>query len=212
MSCIDLIGKKFGKWTVISRAENSKSGQPMWVCKCDCGTVSKVFGNLLKGGHSKCCGCENKRNLKHGLYKARLYRIWHKMIERCEWATGENKDNYQNRGITVCEEWRKNFVSFAEWALKNGYTDELSIDRIDVNGNYEPSNCRWATSKEQANNTRRNVHISYDGKTLTLSQWAKELNINYSCLYTRLHKMGWGVKKSFTEPINYDHSQGRKII
>lgn len=120
--------------------------------------------------------------------KLRLYKIWTGMKRRCYDERRLEYKNYGGRGIEICQEWKNSFEAFRDWATENGYTDELTIDRIDVNGNYEPSNCRWVTLKEQANNMRTNTMVTYKGETKTLAQWAESFGINYHTLVTRLYK------------------------
>lgn len=215
---IDLTGKRFGRLTVIKRAENDNRRKSMWICQCDCGKTLTVRGDHLKSGwHTQSCGCMGLENRikaweTHGDTYKRLYRIWKLMKSRCEGDRKESRAtrDYRDRGIRVCPEWH-DYESFRDWALKNGYEDGLTIDRIDVNGNYEPSNCRWADAKTQANNTRRNINITYNGKTMTLKQWSFELKIKYRTLSHRILKLGWSVEAAFTTPVDmrYSHTEWR---
>lgn len=156
----DLTGQRFGKLTVLRRAvvEGNKT---IWCCKCDCGNEVNVSATNLKRGRTHSCGCYKKeqsklRHLTHGCSKNnRLYRIWICMRQRCFYEKNDNFNYYGGRGIIVCDEWKNAFEPFQQWALANGYADNLSIDRIDVNGNYEPANCRWVTMAVQNKNQRR---------------------------------------------------------
>lgn len=209
MKKTDLTGKKFGKWTVIKEVEPQREPnghlRHRWMCKCDCGTVRTVKGRYLTSGRSCSCGCDRisknaKRMITHNMYKTRIYKVWEDMKSRCDNPHNNRYKNYGGRGITICNSWRENFLNFYEWAINNGYTDKLTIDRIDVNGNYEPSNCRWATPKEQANNRTNNHRITYEGKTLTITQWSEITGINRDALYHRLITRGWDVERALTKP------------
>ena len=159
LNMIDLTNKKVGRLSVLNQ-HGAQGKQLTWLCRCDCGNTVVVRGDHLREGTTRSCGClgkenrENGANFKHGGRKTRLYSIWAGMRKRCTNKNCTAYGNYGGRGIKVCKEW-KDFSVFRDWALKSGYLDSLSIDRINVDGNYEPANCRWATAKMQANNRRK---------------------------------------------------------
>lgn len=144
---------------------------------------------------------EDSSHYKHGRSNSRLYRIWSNMKTRCYSKSTTRKD-WQNKGIQMCEEWRTDFKSFYDWAMANGYSDELTIDRIDNNGNYEPLNCRWTSYKEQSRNTSRNHYLTFKGQTKTICEWADELGINHRTLCARLNNYGWTIEKTLSTPVN----------
>lgn len=190
----DLTGKRFGKLTVIKIVSHNPV---KFECRCDCGNVKTVRAKDLKQGKTKSCGCISKDGLHetHGKTHTRLYSIYNNMISRCENPNMKHYKHYGGKGVHICDTWRNDFMSFYEWAMKNG----LTIDRIDANGNYEPSNCRWATQKEQANNTTRNRVIEYKGERKTLKQWAEFLEFDESVLRSRLNH-GWSIEKAIETP------------
>ena len=200
----DLTGRKFGRLTVIEKS-GKKDNRITWRCKCECGKEKIVPGAYLISGRTKSCGClyaENRKKPKritHGKTKTRIYREYRSMIVRCT-QNYHNKDAYYSRGISVCQEWNEKevgFMRFFEWAINNGYSDDLTLDRIDVNGNYSPENCRWVTMKVQQNNRRDNIMIEYNGKTQTMKQWCEELGLNYGMVRARKQR-GWEVPELFS--------------
>ena len=189
---LNLTGQKFGRLTAIEYAGDSK-----WKCVCECGKTTIVKTHKLRIGHTKSCGCyarevsvANGRMTKHGGVGTRLHRIWTQMKTRCYNPNTEHAVLYMNRGITVCDEWRNDFEAFRDWALANGYQDNLTIDRKDPDGNYCPENCKWATEKEQTNNRRCTIRLSYGGETHTLTEWADITGIKYVTLFWR-YKQNW---------------------
>jgi len=197
---VNRIGETYGRLSVISRGENYR-GNAQWVCKCDCGSSKRVvaLGNDLARGKVKSCGCWNaERVFSHGQSYNPVYRVWQAMIQRCENEEHPAFANYGGRGIAVCPEWHS-FKSFAaDMGLRpKGY----SIDRIDNEGNYQPDNCRWATTKQQLNNTRRNHSVTLFGRTQTVAQWVEELGIKQPTLYARLNTYGWPIERALTEPV-----------
>lgn len=156
---IDMTGQRFGRLTVIER-HGTKGGHAAWLCECTCGNTVIVDGKFLRMGATQSCGCYRKecaaeRHTTHGRSKSRLYNIYHNMLKRCFKSNNHKYKDYGGRGITVCDEWKDSFQAFYDWAMANGYSDELTLDRKNNDSNYEPSNCRWATQKEQANNRRK---------------------------------------------------------
>lgn len=192
----DLTGNHFGMLTVIGIAEKRKSGNReryYWDCKCQCGNHKQVRTDSLTKGLVKSCGCmkteQDKINLvknhRHKLSGTRLYHEWVGMKQRCENKNNKRYSDYGGRGIKVCDEWRNTPDAFFKWALSNGYNDNLTIDRINVNGDYEPSNCRWIDLKGQCRNRRSNIYVNYNGKEITLIELSELTGISYSVLNAR---------------------------
>ena len=178
-------------------------------CECSCGVIiEKILIRSLLSENTKSCGCLNKelrysRNFKHGdsfrNNRSRLYCIWQDMKRRCYSQDRKDSKNYFLKGIKVCDEWL-DFINFKEWALSNGYNDKLTIERKDNSKNYCPENCLWVEKSYQSKNRTSNHYITYNGETKTLSDWAKELNINRLTLSSRLSR-GWSIEKAFnTKP------------
>lgn len=134
----------------------------------------------------------------HGLRYTRIYRIWCNMKRRCYNKNDKSYKAYGGRGITVCDEWKFDFLSFYNWAIESGYNDKLTIDRINVNGNYEPCNCRWLDSKSQCNNKSNNHFITFNGETHTMKQWAEKMGISYQTLAQRINKYKWSIERAIT--------------
>ena len=145
----DLSGKNFGRLTALYRLHNHHRKGTYWLCACDCGNLTEVYLSNLQNGKTKSCRCLNHEptNIKHGKCNTRLYNIYCAMKNRCYNKNYKRYKDYGARGIVVCQEWKDDFMSFYNWAMDNSYRDDLTIDRIDVNGNYEPSNCKWSTAK-----------------------------------------------------------------
>lgn len=198
----DHAGKKYGRWLVIRDSE-SKNGRRMLFCRCDCGTEKDVHASCLVQGYSKSCGCyHSDRARKHGEYGIPEYRIWGAMIQRCCNPSDKAYSDYGGRGISVCERWRNSFGLFLKDIGKRP-TRKHSLDRINNNGNYSPSNCRWGTPEQQHNNMRSNVWIEFNGDRRTLSQWSRKLGVGRGMLKSRIER-GWNIQRTLTEP---SHSQ-----
>jgi hypothetical protein len=210
---------KYGEWTVIKELPRVNNMRFV-LCRCSCGKEKGVYLKHLKSGASKSCGHNQPKimskigsmNIKHGdcakgSKTKRLYGIWKGMINRCYDTKNHAYNNYGGRNIKICDEWLGDRKKFYKWAFLNGYQDNLTIDRIDNNGNYEPSNCRWATAKEQANN-RRYTHrrlITYNGETLSVTEWSKKTGINKSTLSCRVNKMGLTDPKLIFMEVTYGY-------
>lgn len=153
----------------------------------------------------------NNINYKHGLKKHKLFSVWSNMLGRCYSPTHQAYKDYGARGITVCKEWKEDFVSFFMWAKKEGYRKGLSLDRIDNNKGYSPNNCRWVTMKEQSNNRRSNHLLTFNGRTQTMQQWAEETGINYWTIRDRLARCYWSIEKALTQPTRKRGKGGLSI-
>ena len=192
---IDMTNERFGKLVVLSRAENSKAGQAKWLCVCDCGKINIVKGQDLRNGKVKSCGCYKiEQQTKHGDCNSPLYRVWTSMKNRCNCPTNKYYKQYGGKGVSVYPQWGNDFLEFKNWALASGYCEGLTIDRIDVNGNYEPSNCRWITIQEQQFNKTTNVFIKIGEDTKTLTEWCRKFNVNISTARGRMKKGKNGIE------------------
>lgn len=195
------IGQKFGNLTVVG-FENKQVGETTawyWIMECDCGNRKVVSPYKAIHGSTTSCGCMKKEHchmmtekyrIKHGERGTRLYTIWRGMKIRCFNKNSKDYERYGGRGISICEEWVDDFAAFSKWAIENGYSDDLSIDRIDVDGNYEPRNCRWVDAHAQNTNQRISHNFCYQGKTMNLSDIAKAEKVVYQTLYK------WAVREN----------------
>lgn len=196
----DITGIRFGKLVAI-RKDNAK-GKEKWLCICDCGKEKAVDGFYLRTNHTRSCGClryESKKST-HGLSKSPLYHIYMTMKARCGNPNNHKYARYGGRGISICNEWTSDFMTFYNWAIINGFKQGLSIDRINLDGNYTPENCKWSTPKEQARNTSTNRNIAFLGKTKCLQEWANEMGIKRETIAMRLNK-GWSIGDTFNTPL-----------
>ncbi len=195
-----LVGKTFGRLTVLALDHKNERLKPYWRCLCKCGAEKVIRGDALTSGATRSCGCFNKEvavrtgrlrgnmNVKHGGEGTRLYTIWRRMKERCLNPNHVHYANYGGRGIKICQEWLSDFATFRAWAVACGYSDDLSLDRIDNDSGYSPANCRWASGKAQGRNRRNNRVI--EGKCL--AEWAEVALVSESAIARRLKK-GWPI-------------------
>ena len=205
---IEMVGKRFGRWTVLAEADKNKSGHYMWLCRCDCGTETAVNGSNLRRGLSSNCGCKRieiatklltERNRTHGMTKTRLYNTYRAILKRCNNPRCAAYRYYGGRGITNHFE---SFEIFADWSFSNGYSEGLTIDRIDNDKGYSPQNCRWATPFEQSRNTRRNKFITnkLTGEKLCYADWSYRLGGDRHLVSQRVNNWGWDEQKAITTP------------
>lgn len=203
----DITGERFERLTAVRRT-GSYNSKTMWLCRCDCGKEVEARLSDLVGGKVKSCGClrkekaaaTGKHHMKHGMTKSRIWSIWSGMRRRCV-----SNPNYLN--ISVCQAW-EDFESFYSWAIKSGYSDDLTLDRIDVYGDYAPKNCRWATYKQQENNRRNTVYIFAFGERKTLTEWCELTGLKRATIAQRL-KAGWPVAELFI-PSDLNNARKRK--
>jgi hypothetical protein len=204
---MNLEGQRFGRWLVIgpTQRRGKKGYKIYWLCRCDCGTEKFVSHGSLRFGDSRSCGCLRRemianRQRIHGMYGTPTYIIWKNMKQRCRDSQAINYERYGARGISVCERWQNSFQNFYDdmgEVPSSGY----SIERIDNEKDYTPENCRWATPKEQARNTRRNRLLTHNGKTLCLAEWAEITGIGSTTIRRRLDYYGWSVEEALTTPV-----------
>ena len=215
---IDITGNRYGRLTVENTFYNKEKGKSYCTCKCDCGKTTVTRKDRLLSGRVKSCGCLHSEissaiakehaekyfskdgHVTHGNSNTRLHRIWTGMKTRCYNSNSTKYKLYGGRGIMVCDEWKDDFQAFHDWSIANGYREGLSIDRIDVNGDYCPENCRWATAKEQQNNRANNIKLDFMGEERTLQEWANKTGIPAATIYARTEKLGWSIERALTEP------------
>lgn len=191
----DLTGQKFGLLKVLG-LEETNTRKTYWKCLCECGNIKTVRSDSLQCGAIRSCGCIKKQqdrinltaNHSHKMSKTRLYHIWQNMKSRCSNPNNQDYQRYGGRGIAVCKEWENSFSEFMKWANKSGYSETLSIDRIDFNGNYEPNNCRWATPKQQSNNRSSNHLVTIGKETMNISQWCEKYGIKLSVIRGKIRR------------------------
>lgn len=219
---VDLSGQRFGKLIVLDRTDYKRpSGKPgvRWRCICDCGNETYSDSWSLTHGEKTSCGCTahdllsaamrkthknhpeiainfKKMATTHGESKTRLYRIWRGMKSRCNNPGCAGYENYGGRGIKVCPEWERDYLSFKSWAISHGYDEnapqgQCTLDRIDVNGNYSPENCQWVSQKQQARNRRDTHYVTHNGETHSIAEWSQILGVKPNTLYSRLGWLGW---------------------
>lgn len=223
MKFIDLTGQRFGRLTAVSRAAN-KGNATMWLCRCDCGNEKAISAHHLSSGVTQSCGCK-RRGIdgylrEHSLPDTakRLLLLWRGMKRRCYDSKTQYYAIYGGRGISVCDEWKDNFQAFYEWSMANGYKEEIlpngrnkwMIDRINNDGNYEPSNCRWVDIQIQANNKRSNHLLDFNGKIQTITKWSKETGLSTQVIKHRIEKLGWSIEKALTTPPDANRNRHRK--
>lgn len=210
----DLAGKKFNRLT--AETPIRKNGKVYWICRCECGNTKEVSSGNLVTGAVMSCGClqrersaEHCRSMAtHKMFGTRLYRIWTCMNDRCYNPHHPHYGRYGGRGIKVCDEWKSDKSRFFDWAKNNGYSDSLSIDRINNDGNYEPSNCRWATMREQQLNRSSNHIVTVDGVSLPITEMCERLSIKYET-YSARRRYGWSEYDALTKPVA--HKKGKVV-
>jgi len=208
---LDLRGKTFGRLTCIEISGKDNQGRTKWLCECECGNKKEIVLSSLTGGKTKSCGCLHKEIRKkisttHSLSvdengkTPRLYGIWRNMKQRCNNPKASKYKIYGGRGIKVCDEW-VNYMPFHEWAMSNGYSKELTLDRSDGEKGYSPFNCTWQTFSVQNLNKNNNHFITFLGERKTLHEWSQEIGMKYSTLKCRLDDYGWTIEKAFNTPV-----------
>lgn len=207
---IDLTGKRFGRLVVVKYSHSKNAA--FWLCQCDCGNTSVVRSAILNNGSAKSCGCGSLESAVANAAASRMRRklpfkntrklneLYRNMLDRCYDPDNKRYANYGGRGIQVCDEWLTDRLAFYHWANSNGHGVGLQIDRTDVNGNYEPENCRFVDVITQMNNTTRNHFLEWHGSRLTVADWARILGVTSRVLQHRVDR-GWSVERTLTQPF-----------
>ena len=217
-------GDRYGRFTIVQEVEK-RNEKRYFLCKCDCGNTRIERLVAIRAGEVKSCGClkqeTDRENIKkyimshpnyseHDSYYKKMYGNWHDMKQRCQNQNSRAYKWYGGRGIRVCQEWQK-FRPFMEWALSNGWEEYLTIERNDVNGHYEPSNCSWIPRNKQSCNTRRSRFITHEGQTMILKHWEQQLGVKRELLRRRLDK-GWSIERTFNTPLQLKYSHRKVVI
>ena len=206
---------KYGRLTVLGESpDRSSDGRVMWRCRCDCGTEIVRIAKAVKSGNTKSCGCINKERLtaqnkataKHGMTGTRAHTAWINMQERCLNPNHNSYHRYGGRGVKICQRWLDSFTNFHD--DMGDPPKGMSLDRIDVDGDYEPSNCRWATDEEQSNNRENNRYLEFGGKKQTIAQWAREVGMSREALRYRINA-GWSIEEALTMDKNHGNRHMR---
>ena len=210
MGIKNLKNKTFGRLKVIEMTDKRRHGSVVWKCLCECGNIIEVTTNCLTRWKTKSCGCyciatrkENcaKTFTTHGQSKSKLYHVWQGIKRRCYSLNSKAYKDYGGRGIIVCDSWKTNFQNFQTWAMNNGYKEGLTIERINVNGNYEPNNCTWIPLKKQNMNRRTTHYLTYNGETLSITEWARITGIPRKTISQRINNYHWTVEKALTTKV-----------
>lgn len=199
-------GERFGR-LLVEEQTIPKAGRygVHYLCRCDCGNYIKVPVGRLLSGRVVSCGCYGKEmrsvvGVTHGDTHTRLYNIWRDMKRRCFNSKSPMFNDYGGRGITICDVWKSDYAAFKAWATANGYSDDLTIDRIDNDGNYCPENCRWATRQQQRENERHRKCLYKNGERFCIKEAVKETDLKYSTVCGRLGRLGWSLEKALSTP------------
>lgn len=208
---IDLTGHRYGRLTVLKR-DGHIHGKTAWICRCDCGKIVRKDANAMRQGYSLSCGCMRRelaaiRHTKHNHCRTRLYDTYNNMKARCYRKSNHKYPIYGGRGIKICDEWLKDFGEFYDWAISHGYREDLTIDRIDNDGDYEPGNCRWVTNKVQSMNRRSNRYLEFDGQRKTIEEWSEITGLRYGVISSRVNKLKWSAEKALTTPLLRRHKK-----